>query len=203
MATLDYEKYKELHKLWFNEGKVSIDLLSDWRDSRKTELLHYFVETKIPRDFKDFFDSEPIMCSIGKFPEYDIELKNSNKIEIKISSFEGNQVFIETGKLIQGIWEPSGLSLSTSDYYLFLQPGKVQKKGEITMKVRVIPTLRLKELGSILKSREFNNQKGFDLDFITLENDGWLGSYAYDQGNKIIDLMSPTKAFQHIKALKA
>jgi len=191
-----------LHSLWFNEGVVSIELLSDWMDHKKTELLHYYVETKIVDDFYEFFMARPVLCSYGPFPEYDIKLDNNKTVEIKISSYEGNTVFVETEKLTQGEWTPSGLTLSEADYYVFLQPGLVKKDEPISMKVRILPTEELISLSKILKIHTQTNSKGFYVDFGTLKNDGWVGSYPYFPETKQFSLKQPQRAYTNIKNMK-
>jgi len=197
------EERNYLHHLWFNEGWVSIDLLSDWGDRRKTELLHFFVETHITNDFQEFFGCPPVACSYGKNPWYDVELQDKKKVEIKISSHEGNVVFVETERLIQGNWEIAGLLNSEADWYIFLQPGVVIKDQPVAMKVRIIKTSILKQLNDIYKTQLLEDTtKGFYLDFGLLANDGWVGSYEYNSELKQFNILSPTRAFQNIKKIK-
>ena len=196
------EERQAMHDLWFSSGIVSIELLSDWNDHKKTELLHYFVETKITKDFQEFFESAPALCSYGAFPEFDTQLADGTTVELKISSHEGNSVFVETAKNSQGWWVQSGLTLSQADYYIFLQPGIVQKDGPVVMKVRILPTTELRSLHQILKIREYNNSRGFQLEFGSLANDGWVGSYPYYSDTKQFDTKSPTIAHTNIKKMK-
>lgn len=200
--SLELQAYHNLHSQWFNGGPIAIDLLNDWRDHRKTEMLHYYLETKIVTDFESFFDARAVACSYGSFPAFDVRLSNSKTVEIKITSKEGNSVIVETEKIVGGDWQPSGLSLSVADYYLFLQPGIINKKDPIAMKVRVIDAEILRSLAKISRIKEFGDTKGFELYFGNLANDGWIGSYPYDAETNSFDITSPTIAHKFIKRIK-
>jgi hypothetical protein len=208
---LTEEEFYKLSQQWFDTGIVPIKLLHIF-NGVKSEALANYIEPKIVNDFLDVFNGHPVkLHTQGNSPEFDIQLKNGTKIEIKVfgynsrnkKTFEesGYTAFIETHQEIQGELVPSGLLLSEADYYLMLNPGSIQKTP--CLKVRVISTEVLKSFFYALGNKQtVGNARGFYIRFNDLYNDGWVGSYPFDPEDNSFDSNNPVIAHKSIRKLK-
>jgi len=125
----------------------------------------------------------------GRSPEYDVQLKNGKKIEVKFTN--SNKIFIETSRY-DGT--PSGLSLTEADYYLIVHTGFFNRK---IGKVKLIPTVRLKALdvAEICETKAYKpwkegspGSRGFVIDRELGKADGWQGNISFNEIADAFDL---------------
>ncbi len=198
---------------WLLNSRVPINILADW-DNPKRDCADWWIEKKLGKLVWDIFGIIPTQQSMGYFPEWDLKFNTGVTLEIKISSFDGDtKLFIETGKEtpttrnVVSKKEPTGLSLTSSDYYMLLNSGKFGSSPvKDVMKLRLIPTSVLKDLAlstaetSIVKDRK--KTYGFEVDIKEPTfNDGCLGHFEYDPITKTIDFNSFTKYRKEIDKL--
>lgn len=144
------------------------------------------------------FTSPIVAVSQGNSPEWDVKLEDGTTIEVKFT--DNTKPFIET-HYADG--RPSGLSLSTADYYLIVQAGfwGDKKLG----KVKVIPTDVLRNIASVCEQKEYPashnspGSKGFILNRELGNNDGWIGNLNYDTAEGGFDLSGWQKGKSHKK----
>lgn len=191
---------------WLVNSKVPVPLLSDWNDPLR-DSADWWIEDKIGKLVSGFMNTELAFHSAGNFPEYDIGFKDGNLIEIKISTFQSDKkLFIETHKEVYTDRdivkkkEPSGLSLSTANFYILLSPGrtKVGDAYKDVMKIRLVSVFQLRKLAEttveISIGQEGSKRSfGFDIDLHDPDfNDGCLGHFKYNAEHKTIDFGSFT-----------
>lgn len=143
------------------------------------------------------FASPIASVSQGNSPEWDVKLEDGTTIEVKFT--DSTKPFIETH---YGDGRPSGLSLSTADFYLIVQTGFWGDKK--IGKVKVIPTDTLRDIADICEKRYYPashdspGSRGFILNRELGNNDGWVGNLNYDTAEGGFDL----SGWQKGKAVK-
>jgi len=194
---------------WTQDKKINIGTLSDWTRSDK-EYLDYFFETFVSKKFCQLLNNgiQPKYYSLGFAPEFDVQLSDNTKLEIKISSFVSKNIFIETYKEDNSIGnlprkKPSGLSVTEADYYILLNPDIVKFNNEtkIVVKFRVIPVGVLKELKETHPEISIQGDSityGFNFEPRYID-DYCLGHYEFDEATKTVNL---DKFFTYSKEIK-
>ncbi len=119
--------------------------------------------------------------STGNSPEWDVLLEDGTTIEVKFT--DKKDIFIETH---YKSGQPSGLNLSTADYYLIVHTG--YWNGKIG-KVKVIPTQTLRNIEPLCERKSYpSGGSGFLLKQELGNNDGWIGNLNYDETLNGFDL---------------
>jgi hypothetical protein len=189
------------------KGICDIPLLGNFTNDNVTSAYHTMVETNVINQIKDAFGCGVKFNSFGEAAFGDITLMDNTLIEVKIRSFNGS-FFLETGKITTSPdakiihKTPKGLDLSASNYYVILQPGKFG--GVTVLKVRVVPTPWLREYRNITVEHLFGNSVGVNINWSDIDfEDGWVGSFAYNEDAKTFKLNSFKPGYKQIKNICA
>jgi len=162
---------------------VNTKKLNEWTDDGFT------LNEKAERQLAELvFGDKVDHISEGNTKEYDVQLKDGTKIEIKFTN--NPKIFIETN-YYDGT--PSGLLTTESDYYLIAHTGFWKSK---IGKIKLIPTETLIDLYNTNKCKpksyyprnDSPGSSGFILEKELGQNDGWLGNVRFDEESDSFDI---------------
>lgn len=146
------------------------------------------------------YESRVSHITDGENSEYDIQLHDGTKVEVKVTSYthydkwKNDEYFIETAKMTgigqNGLpeFKSSGLHTTHADEYLILHLGFLNNFGMVG-KVKVVSVETLKYIEKTSKRFIYpNGTFGFLVDKTSLgKNDGWVGCFKYNPEDNTYD----------------